>query len=62
MFEKEPVNNPEYNVQEIFKLRNVKYNKCLTGHIVGEYPMTVNGVSYNVLLYIINSMTEFILD
>lgn len=58
MFEKEPVNNPEYGVQEIFKLRNVKYNKCLTGHIVGEYPMTVNGVSYTVLLYIINSMTD----
>ena len=62
MFEKVPVNNPGPDVQEIFKLRNVKYNKCLTGHIVGEYPMTVNGVSYNVLLYIINSMTEFILD
>lgn len=62
MFEKRPVNNPEYNVQEIFKLRNVRYGKCLTGHIVGEYPMTVNGVSYTVLLHVINYITEFILD
>lgn len=62
MFEKIPVNNPGFNVQEIFKLKNVKYGKCLTGHIVGNFPMTVNGVSYNILHHVINYVTEFTLD